>query len=109
MTRFRIYWLPRVDFQAGADADDQRWTLSPDVFTGTPAECDEELRQLTAAYDGQLVFEARPLPVMPEDEPDRWCGSCGGDLRERLGHELACRCPLALVKTRAPAAVEVAS
>lgn len=106
MTRFRIYWLPRVELQAGSD--DQRWTLSPDVFTGTVAECDEELRQLTAAYDGQLVFEARALPVMPEDEPDRWCGSCGGDLRERRG-QFACWCAAALAKTHGAAAVEAAS
>jgi hypothetical protein len=34
-----------------------------------------------------------------EDCEHHYCPSCGGDYRERIGHQLACTCPLALAST----------
>lgn len=94
--RYRIEWIPRRCWQNGVEPADQRWTHSPNVFTGDEVELTRHMSELEADYDRSLVFRGVPLEVQPEDEsPEeraRWCEACGGD-RVEPGSAIACRCP----------------
>lgn len=90
--RYRIEWIPRRSWQNGVEPADQRWTHTPNVFTGDEVELTRHLSELEADYDRSVVFRGVPLEVQPEDEPGRWCEACGGD-RVELGSSIACRCP----------------
>lgn len=109
MSKFRIDWIPRRSWQDGVEACDQRWTHTADVIVGTEVDATNTISSLEADYDRALVFRAVPLAVQPEDEPDRWCTTCGGDVMEPTG-DIPCQCRpgIASVRPSAPA-VEVAS
>ena len=96
--RYRIDWIPRRSWQDGVDADDQRWTRTADVISGTEVDATNTVSALEADYDRALIFRAVPLPVQPEDEPGRWCETCGGDCWEQ--NEIACACRPGISKAR---------
>lgn len=97
MTRWHLDFVPRASWQTGVDAPDQRWTRTPNVFTGTEEQATVECSDLEAAYDRQVVFRAVPIPLTAEEEAHHYCNGCGGDYRERSG-EFACRCSIGLAR-----------
>lgn len=106
MTRYHLDWLPRCSWQPGVEACDQRWTRTPNIFTGTEEEATLECSDLEAAYDRSVIFRAVPIAPTAEEEAHHICAECGGDYRERIGHEYACRCPKALASTSGVRRVE---
>jgi hypothetical protein len=90
--RFRVQWMPAVSIEMGVAESDQRWTTTPDVFSGTVAEAERHQRELQADYGSEVVFRLQPLPLEPEDEPGRWCEGCGGDVTATALDALSCRC-----------------
>jgi hypothetical protein len=96
MARFKIQWMPRASWQPDVDADDQRWTDSPNVFTGTEEQATLECSDLDAAFDRVNVFRAVPVPLTADEEiasdAPFTCPGCGGDFRSAAGTELACNC-----------------
>lgn len=54
--RYRIEWIQRRCWQTGVDACDQRWTASPNTFSGTEAELTIELSSLEVDHDRAMVF-----------------------------------------------------
>ena len=97
MSRYHLDFCPRASWQSGVDAADQRWTRTPNTFTGTEDEVTLECSDLEAAYDRQVIFRAVPMPVTAEEDAHHYCPSCGGDYRER--DQFACSCPRAIVST----------
>jgi hypothetical protein len=97
MTRYALEFVPRRSWQQDVDPADQRWTRTPNVFSGTEAEATIECSELEAAYDRSVTFRAVPLETLESEV--HFCPSCGGDYRERIGHQLACTCPMALAST----------
>lgn len=97
MNRYHLDFIPRRSWQQDVDPDDQKWTRTPNVFSGTEEQATIECSELEAAYDRQVTFRAVPLETL---EPEcHYCPSCGGDYRERIGHQLACTCPMAIAST----------
>lgn len=96
MTRYHLEWIPRASWQTGVDAADQRWTRTPNLFVGSEVEATQECSDLECAYDRNCIFRAVPIAVTPEEEQHHFCSTCGGDLRDRLGGEYACSCPVAV-------------
>ena len=107
--RFRLEFIPRASWQPGTDAADQRWTRTPDVFSGTPDEATREVGELEGEYGREIIFRAVPLESQPEDEPGRYCGGCGGDFTAAYGHQLACSCQVMARTVAAPVGKRVAS
>lgn len=103
MTRFHLDFCPRASWQSGVDAADQRWTRTPNIFTGTEEQATLECSDLEAAYDRSVTFRAVPIEAQPEDEPGCYCAGCGGDFRAKAGHQLACTCAAASVRWVRPA------
>lgn len=98
MNRYHLDFIPRRSWQPDVDPEDQRWTRTPNVFAGTEEEATLECADLEAAYDRQVTFRAVLIETL-EDVEHHYCPSCGGYYRERIGHQLACTCPMALAST----------
>ena len=100
MSRFRIDFIPRASWQPETDPADQRWTRTPNIFSGTEYEATLECSELESEYGFAVTFRAVAIESTPEEEGlHHYCPSCGGDYRERMGHQLACTCPLAIAST----------
>lgn len=91
--RFRIDHMPVIDWDKSRDLDQQRWSPGSVIVIGTQADAERELRQHENDYGPEVMFYARQLPEL-DHRPEHACGSCGGDLRDRIGTEFACRCPV---------------
>jgi hypothetical protein len=97
MTRYYLDFCPRRSWEPGVEPADQKWTRTPNIFSGTETEATIECSDLEAAYDRQVTFRA--VPIEDLDAEDHYCPKCGGDYRERIGHQLACTCPMAIAST----------
>lgn len=97
--RFALDFIPRASWEPGVEPADQRWTRTPNTVSGTEEEATLQCSDMEAAFDRAVIFRAVPLPVTPEEEEHHFCPSCGGDYRERIGHQLACTCPMAIAST----------
>lgn len=92
MKKFRIEYIPRVSWEPGVDSADQRWSHTPDTFTGTDEELTIHLSELDGDYGFQLNFRGVPV-LAPELEQHHYCAGCGGDVRAAAGTKIACSCP----------------
>lgn len=90
--RYRIEYCPRASWEPGLDPADQRWTRTPDVFIGTETELTLHISELDADYGFECNFRGVALDE-PELDAHHYCGTCGGDFRESIVHQLACSCP----------------
>jgi len=73
MTRYRIEYVSRRSFLAGAraglDIEDQPWKVAQgETVLGTEAQADEHALALNADTDGHFVHRAVAMPAEPEDE-----------------------------------------
>lgn len=96
MSRFFIEFCPRRSWQPDVDSDDQRWTRTPNVFSGSETEATLECSELDAAYDRACVFRAVAIEPAVEELAHQYCAGCGGDLRIGLGRALSCSCEVAV-------------
>lgn len=99
MNRYRIEYIPRADWQPMVEPSDQRWTHTPDTFTGTEEELTLHLSELDADYGFECNFRGVPV-LAPELEAHHYCAGCGGDFRAAPGTAVACSCPRAVTVDR---------
>lgn len=92
MNKYKIQFCPRGSWQPMVEPADQRWTDTPDVFTGTPEELTLHLSELDADFGFECNFRGVPV-LAPELEQHHYCAGCGGDFRAAAGTDLACSCP----------------
>lgn len=92
MKRYKLQFCPRASWQPMVEPADQRWTDTPDVFTGTEEELTLHISELDADYGFECNFRGVPV-LSPELEQHHYCPGCGGDFRAATGTEIACGCP----------------
>ena len=103
MYRFRVEYCLRGDWCPGAYRDEQRWSTSGTVFTGSFEDAileQVELEELLDAHVRLLPLPSDPLPG------DCTCLGCGGDTRAPAGARYACDCAPGIARAPGVATAE---
>jgi len=78
--RYHLDFIPRASWQPNTDPADQRWTRTPNIFSGTEDEVTIECSELESEYGFAVTFRAVAIESTPEEEGlHHYCPSCGGE------------------------------